>query len=65
MFHCHPGRKGEYADEILMGFDGTTQGEVGRQTVRGTVCPTNADGGCLHLAKPDRKGGKPLKRAFC
>ena len=25
VFHYHPGRKGEYADEILMGFDGTIQ----------------------------------------
>ena len=51
VFHYHPGRKGEYADEILMGFDGTIQ--------------VDAYGGYSHLAKPDRKGGKPLKLAFC
>ena len=49
--HYHPGRKGEYADEILMGFDGTIQ--------------VDAYGGYSHLAKSDRKGGKPLKLAFC
>jgi|GEM_PF-2445975 len=65
VFHYHPGRKGGYADQILTGFDGIIQGEEGRQTVRGTVCPTNAYGGYSHLAKPDRKGGKPLKLAFC
>ena len=53
VFHYRPGRKGEYADEILMGFDGTIQGEEGQQTVRGTVCPTNAYGGYSHLTKPE------------
>ncbi|EEW56565.1 transposase IS66 [Ruegeria sp. TrichCH4B] len=51
VFHYRPGRKGEYADEILTGFDGTIQ--------------VDAYGGYTHLAKPDRKGGKPLKLAFC
>ena len=60
-----PGRKGEYAAEILDGFNGTIQGEEGQQTVRGTVCPTNAYGGHSHLATPKRTGGKPLKLAFC
>jgi len=64
VFHYHPGRKSEYADQILTGFDGIIQGEEGQQTVRGTVCPTNAYGGYSHLAKPDRKGGKPLKLAL-
>jgi transposase len=50
-FHYHPGRKGEYADQILTGFDGIIQ--------------VDAYGGYSHLAKPDRKGGKPLKLAFC
>lgn len=51
VFHYRPGRKGEYADEILTGFDGTIQ--------------VDAYGGYTHLAKPDRKGGEPLKLAFC
>ena len=51
VFHYHPGRKGEYADQILTGFDGIVQ--------------VDAYGGYSHLAKPDRKGGKPLKLAFC
>jgi len=59
VFHYRPGRKGEYADEILTGFNGTIQGEEDQQTVRGTVCPTNAYGGYTHLARPDREGGKP------
>ncbi len=51
VFHYRPGRKGAYADEILTGFNGTIQ--------------VDAYGGYTHLAKPDRKGGKPLKLAFC
>ena len=65
VFHYRPGRKGEYAAEILDGFNGTIQGEEGQQTVRGTVCPTNAYGAYTHLATPKRPGGEPLRLAFC
>ena len=65
VFHYRPGRKGEYAAEILAGFDGTIQDEEDKQTVRGTVCPTNAYGGYTHLATPKRTGGQPFKLAFC
>lgn len=41
VFHYRPGRKGEYADEILMGFDGIIQ--------------VDAYGGYSQLAKSDRK----------
>ena len=51
VFHYRPGRKGEYADEILTGFNGT---------IRVDAC-----GGYTHLARPDREGGKPLQLAFC
>jgi transposase len=51
VFHYYPGRKGEYADQILSSFDGTIQ--------------VDAYGGYSHLAKPDRKGGNPLRLAFC
>jgi transposase len=51
VFHYHPGRAGDYAGEILAGFDGTIQ--------------VDAYGGYSHLAKPARKGGKPLALAFC
>ncbi|MDZ4137696.1 MAG: IS66 family transposase [Erythrobacter sp.] len=51
VFHYRPGRKGEYADEILDGFSGTIQ--------------VDAYGGYSHLTKPVRKGGKPLQLAFC
>lgn len=51
VFHYRPGRSGDYADEILDGFDGTIQ--------------VDAYGGYSHLAKPGRAGGKPLALAFC
>jgi transposase len=65
VFHYRPGRNGEYAAEILEGFNGTIQGEEGQQTVQLTVCPTNAYGGYTHLATPKRTGGDPLRLAFC
>lgn len=51
VFHYRPGRKGEYAAEILDGFNGTIQ--------------VDAYGGYSHLATSDRIGGDPLKLAFC
>lgn len=51
VFHYHPGRAGDYASEILDGFNGTIQ--------------VDAYGGYSHLSKPARKGGKPLALAFC
>jgi transposase len=51
VFHYRPGRKGEYAQEILKGFDGTIQ--------------VDAYGGYTALATPKRVGGKPLKLAYC
>lgn len=51
VFHYRPGRKGEYADEILSGFNGTIQ--------------VDAYGGYTHLATSKRTGGKPLQLAFC
>lgn len=51
VFHYRPGRKGEYAAEILEGFNGTIQ--------------VDAYGGYSHLATPKRTGGKPLLLAFC
>jgi transposase len=51
VFHYRPGRKGEYAAEILDGFNGTIQ--------------VDAYGGYSHLATSDRMGGVPLKLAFC
>lgn len=51
VFHYRPGRKGEYAAEILEGFNGTIQ--------------VDAYGGYSHLATSDRMGGVPLKLAFC
>ena len=46
VFHYRPGRKGEYAAEILQGFNGTIQ--------------VDAYGGYSHLATPKRPGGDPL-----
>ncbi|OIQ75186.1 transposase IS66 family protein [mine drainage metagenome] len=51
VFHYRPGRKGEYAAEILDGFNGTIQ--------------VDAYGAYTHLATPKRRGGKPLWLAFC
>jgi transposase len=51
VFHYRPGRNGEYAAEILEGFNGTIQ--------------VDAYGGYSHLATPKRTGGKPLRLAFC
>ncbi len=51
VFHYRPGRKGEYAAEILDGFNGRVQ--------------VDAYGGYTHLATPKRTGGKPLRLAFC
>ena len=51
VFHYRPGRKGEYAAEILNGFNGTIQ--------------VDAYGGYTHLATLRRPGGDPLRLAFC
>lgn len=51
VFHYRPGRKGEYAAEILDGFNGTIQ--------------VDAYGGYSHLATPKRTSGDPLRLAFC
>jgi transposase len=51
VFHYRPGRKGEYAAEILHGFNGTIQ--------------VDAYGAYTHLATPKRTGGNPLRLAFC
>jgi len=51
VFHYRPGRKGEYAAEILDGFNGKIQ--------------VDAYGGYSHLATSDRMGGDPLRLAFC
>ncbi|MDA3889945.1 MAG: IS66 family transposase [Allgaiera sp.] len=51
VFHYRPGRKGEYAAEILDGFNGTIQ--------------VDAYGAYTHLATPKRTGGDPLRLAFC
>jgi len=51
VFHYRPGRSGEYAAEILDGFNGTIQ--------------VDAYGGYSHLAIPKRTGGDPLRLAFC
>jgi transposase len=51
VFHYRPGRNGDYAAEILEGFNGTIQ--------------VDAYGGYTHLATPKRTGGEPLRLAFC
>lgn len=51
VFHYRPGRNGDYAAEILEGFNGTIQ--------------VDAYGGYTHLATSKRMGGDPLRLAFC
>ena len=51
VFHYHPGRGGQYASDILAGFEGTIQ--------------VDAYGAYTHLSQPTRPGGKPLKLAYC
>lgn len=51
VFHYRPGRKGEYAAEILKGFNGTIQ--------------VDAYAGYTALSTPKRQDGKPLKLAYC
>ena len=51
MFHYRPGRKGEYAAEILKGFNGTIQ--------------VDAYAGYTALSAPKRQDGKPLNLAYC
>lgn len=51
VFHYRPGRKGEYAAEILHGFNGTIQ--------------VDAYGAYIHPATSKRTGGDPLRLAFC
>ena len=51
VFHYHPGRGGQYASDILAGFEGTIQ--------------VDAYGAYTHLSRPTRPGGSPLKLAYC
>ena len=51
VFHYRPGRSGEYAAEILNGFNGTIQ--------------VDAYGGYTVLGTSKRTGGKPLALAYC
>ncbi|OBY28405.1 IS66 family transposase [Leisingera sp. JC1] len=51
VFHYRPGRSGDYAAEILNGFNGTIQ--------------VDAYGGYTALGTSKRMGGKPLKLAYC
>jgi transposase len=62
VLHYRPGRKGEYAAEILTGFDGTIQvpSHACKHALPGKM---DAYGGYTRLAKPVRKGGKPLQLA--
>ncbi len=64
VFHYRPGRKGEYAAEILQGFNGTIQ--VPSHGLHANHCRAmDAYGGYSHLATPKRPGGDPLHLAFC
>lgn len=51
VYHYAPGRGGEHAERILEGFDGVLQ--------------VDGYGGYHRLARPERKGGAPLRLAWC
>ncbi len=51
VYHYAPGRSGEHAERILEGFDGLLQ--------------VDGYGGYHRLARPDRRGGAPLRLAWC
>ena len=51
VYHYAPGRGGEHAERILEGFDGVLQ--------------VDGYGGYHRLARPGRKGGAPLRLAWC
>ncbi len=51
LFNYAPGRSGKHAENILNGFDGILQ--------------VDGYGGYNRLARADRKGGAPLKLAYC
>ena len=68
-YHFSPDRKGEHPQKHLGASKGILQGEEGQQTVRWTVCPTNAYAGFrdLYLAEGNgeaRFGGEEDQRAF-
>jgi transposase len=51
VYHYAPGRSGEHAERILEGFDGVLQ--------------VDGYGGYHRLARPGRRGGAPLRLAWC
>lgn len=51
VYHYAPGRSGEHAERMLEGFDGVLQ--------------VDGYGGHHRLARPERKGGAPLRLAWC
>ena len=51
VYHYAPGRGGEHAEQILGGFNGVLQ--------------VDGYAGYHRLARPERKGGAPLRLAWC
>jgi transposase len=51
IYHYAPGRSGAHAEQILEGFDGVLQ--------------VDGYGGYHRLARPGRRGGAPLRLAWC
>jgi hypothetical protein len=63
-FRFSTDRGGEHPTAHLKGWKGILQGEEDEQTVRGTVCPTNAYAGYNKLYDPTRLPG-PVASALC
>ena len=64
VFRFSRDRSGEHPTAHLKGWQGILQGEEGQQTVRGTVCQTNAYAGYNQLYDLRREPG-PVASALC
>ena len=64
LFRFSRDRRGEHPQKHLAGWQGILQGEEDQQTVRWTVCPTNAYTGFKLLFGATRAPG-PIIPAFC
>ena len=64
-YYFSPDRKGEHPRSHLKKSKGILQGEEGQQTVRGTVCTTNAYSGFKDLYQPGPDGSPQFREAAC
>jgi transposase len=65
VYRFSPDRKGEHPKRHLKNSSGILQGEEGQQTVRGTVCPTNAYSGFKELYARRADDSCQFREAAC